>query len=61
MATTGTDMSRMREMNQLSIVGALRGHPPSTVTELASRSGLSRPAVDVLVQSLVADGWAEVE
>ncbi|MET9358420.1 ROK family transcriptional regulator [Streptomyces sp. NPDC006617] len=61
MATTGTDMSRMREMNQLSIVGALRGNPPSTVTELASRSGLSRPAVDVLVQSLVADGWAEVE
>ncbi|WP_031033736.1 ROK family transcriptional regulator [Streptomyces sp. NRRL F-5650] len=60
MATTGTDMSRVREMNQLSIVGALRGNPPSTVTELASRSGLSRPAVDVLVQSLVAHGWAEV-
>ncbi|MEU4659175.1 ROK family transcriptional regulator [Streptomyces sp. NPDC023723] len=61
MATTGTDMSRMREMNQLSIVGALRGNPPSTVTELAGRAGLSRPAVDVLVQALVADGWAEVE
>ncbi|GHJ33750.1 MULTISPECIES: ROK family transcriptional regulator [Streptomyces] len=61
MATTGTDMSRMREMNQLSIVWALRGHPPSTVTELARRAGLSRPAVDVLVQALVADGWAEVE
>ncbi|WNE94171.1 ROK family transcriptional regulator [Streptomyces luomodiensis] len=61
MATTGTDMSRMREMNQLSIVWALRGNPPSTVTELARRAGLSRPAVDVLVQALVADGWAEVE
>ncbi|MBT2410671.1 ROK family transcriptional regulator [Streptomyces sp. ISL-12] len=61
MATTGTDMSRMREMNQLSIVSALRGNPPSTVTELAGRAGLSRPAVDVLVRGLVADGWAEVE
>ncbi|OKJ66509.1 ROK family transcriptional regulator [Streptomyces sp. CB02460] len=61
MTTTGTDLSRMREMNQLSIVWALRGNPPSTVTELAGRAGLSRPAVDVLVQALVADGWAEVE
>ncbi|MFK0115262.1 ROK family protein [Streptomyces sp. NPDC090994] len=61
MPTTGTDMSRMREMNQLSIVSALRGNPPSTVTELAGRAGLSRPAVDVLVRGLVADGWAEVE
>ncbi|MGY0019550.1 ROK family protein [Streptomyces sp. cg35] len=61
MATTGTDLSRMREMNQLSIVWALRGNPPATVTELAGRAGLSRPAVDVLVQSLVTDGWAEVE
>lgn len=61
MVTTGTDLSRLREMNRLSIVGALRGNPPSTVTELAGRSGLSRPTVDVLVQSLVADGWADVE
>lgn len=61
MATTGTDMSRMREMNQLSVVWALRGNPPCTVTELAGRTALSRPAVDVLVQTLVADGWAEVE
>ncbi|PPS90584.1 ROK family transcriptional regulator [Streptomyces sp. MH60] len=60
MVTTGTDLSRMREMNQLSIVWALRGNPPSTVTELAGRAGLSRPAVDVLVRALVTEGWAEV-
>lgn len=41
-------------------MGAAR-QPPSTVTELAGRTGLSRPAVDVLVQQLVAEGWAEVE
>ncbi|GHH39097.1 ROK family transcriptional regulator [Lentzea cavernae] len=48
-------------MNQLSVLWALRGTAPSTVTELAGRTGLSRPAADVLVQQLVADGWAEVE
>ncbi|ANZ41589.1 transcriptional regulator [Lentzea guizhouensis] len=61
MAKSGTDLARMREMNQLSVLWALRGNPPSTVTELAGRTGLSRPAADVLVQQLVAEGWAEVE
>jgi predicted NBD/HSP70 family sugar kinase len=59
-ATTGTDLSRLRELNSLSIVRALRDHPPSTVTELSQRTGLSRPAVDVIAQGLVADGWAAV-
>jgi predicted NBD/HSP70 family sugar kinase len=59
-ATTGTDLSRLRELNSLSIVRALRDHPPSTVTELSQRTGLSRPAVDVIAQGLVTDGWASV-
>lgn len=60
LATTGTDLPRLRELNSLSIVRALRSHPPSTVTELSQRTGLSRPAVDVIAQGLVADGWATV-
>jgi predicted NBD/HSP70 family sugar kinase len=60
MVTTGTDLTRLRELNSLSIVRALRGSPPSTVTELATRTGLSRPATDVMVQGLVADGWVAV-
>ncbi|SNT60510.1 Sugar kinase of the NBD/HSP70 family, may contain an N-terminal HTH domain [Asanoa hainanensis] len=60
LATTGTDLSRLRELNSLSIVRALRQHPPSTVTELSQRTGLSRPAVDVIAQGLVTDGWASV-
>jgi predicted NBD/HSP70 family sugar kinase len=60
LATTGTDLSRLRELNSLSIVRALRDQPPSTVTELSQRTGLSRPAVDVIAQGLVADGWATV-
>jgi len=58
MVTTGTDLTRLRELNALTVVRALRGNPPSTVTELAARTGLSRPSVDVIMQSLVADGWA---
>ena len=58
--TTGADLSRLRELNSLSIVRALRDHPPSTVTELSRRTGLSRPAVDVIAQGLVTDGWASV-
>jgi predicted NBD/HSP70 family sugar kinase len=60
LATTGSDLSRLRELNSLSIVRALRDHPPSTVTELSQRTGLSRPAVDVIAQGLVTDGWASV-
>jgi predicted NBD/HSP70 family sugar kinase len=58
LVTTGTDLTRLRELNTLSVVRALRGSPPSTVTELAARTGLSRPSVDVIMQSLVGDGWA---
>jgi predicted NBD/HSP70 family sugar kinase len=57
---TGADLPRLRELNSLSVVRALRAHPPSTVTELSQRTGLSRPAVDVIAQGLVSDGWASV-
>jgi predicted NBD/HSP70 family sugar kinase len=60
LSTTGTDLPRLRELNALSIVRALRDQPPATVTELSQRTGLSRPAVDVIAQGLVADGWAVV-
>jgi predicted NBD/HSP70 family sugar kinase len=58
LVTTGTDLARLRELNTLTVVRALRGSPPSTVTELVARTGLSRPSVDVIMQSLVGDGWA---
>ncbi|MFI5708299.1 ROK family protein [Kribbella sp. NPDC051620] len=59
-AAAGVDLPRLRELNSLTIVRALRDHPPSTVTELSQRTGLSRPAVDLIAQNLVADGWATV-
>ncbi|MEU7871796.1 ROK family transcriptional regulator [Dactylosporangium sp. NPDC049140] len=57
---TGTDLSRLRELNSLSVVRALRDQPPATVTELAKLTGLSRPAVDVIAQGLVTGGWATI-
>jgi predicted NBD/HSP70 family sugar kinase len=57
LVTTGTDLARLRELNSLTVVRALRGGPPATVTELAARTGLSRPSVDVIMQGLVGDGW----
>ncbi|AGZ41270.1 ROK family protein [Actinoplanes friuliensis] len=60
MATAGADLPRLRELNSLSVVRALRAHPAATVTELSQRTGLSRPAVDVIAQGLVTDGWASI-
>ncbi|GAA0918936.1 ROK family transcriptional regulator [Virgisporangium aurantiacum] len=57
---TGADLSRLRELNSLTIVRALREQPPATVTELAKVTGLSRPAVDVIAQELVTGGWATI-
>jgi hypothetical protein len=57
---SGTDLSRLRELNSLTVVQALRDQPPATVTELAKLTGLSRPAVDVIAQGLVTGGWATI-
>jgi predicted NBD/HSP70 family sugar kinase len=57
---TGVDLPRLRELNSLTLIRALRDHPPSTVTELSQRTGLSRPAVELIAQNLVAGGWASV-
>lgn len=57
---TGADVSTLRELNSISIVRAMRGQAPATVTELAARTGLSRPGADVVVRGLVTDGWVKV-
>src|SRR3954449_8309504 len=57
---SGTDLARLRELNSLTVVRALRDQPPTTVTELAGLTGLSRPAVDVIARGLVSSGWATV-
>lgn len=47
-------------MNSLSVIQSLRGSPPATVADLSNRTGLSRPSVAAIVQSLAADRWVSI-
>lgn len=57
----GGDLSRLRQLNSLTMVRVLRAGEPATLTELAARTGLSRASTEDVVGSLVEQGWvAEV-
>lgn len=53
----GGDLSRLRQLNTLAVVHALRRQPPRTLTEVARAAGLSRPATEDVVRELEAQGW----
>lgn len=55
----GGDLSRLRQLNTLAVVHALRRQPPRTLTEVARAAGLSRPATEDVVRELEAQGWVE--
>ncbi|MFC0527746.1 ROK family transcriptional regulator [Phytohabitans kaempferiae] len=55
----GGDLSRLRQLNTLAVVHALRHQPPRTLTEMARAAGLSRPATEDVVRELEAQGWVE--
>jgi predicted NBD/HSP70 family sugar kinase len=60
-AVAGGDLNRLRQLNALNALQVLRGSHPLTLTELARRTGLSRPSTEDVVQDLVAQEWvAEV-
>lgn len=57
----GGDLSRLRQLNSLSTLRALRGAGPLTLSSLAERTGLSRPSTKEVVDELIGLGWvAEV-
>lgn len=58
--TSGTDLAGLRELNSLSVIRALRHSSSATVSELAAVTGLSRPSVDNIAQSLAANGWVKI-
>jgi predicted NBD/HSP70 family sugar kinase len=58
-AVGGGDLTRLRQLNALSTLLALRGSRPLTLTELAGRTGLSRPSTEDVVQELLGQGWVE--
>ncbi|WP_214324524.1 ROK family transcriptional regulator [Nonomuraea sediminis] len=55
----GGDLSRLRQLNSLTAIGALRGAEPLTLSALAERTGLSRPSTKEVVDELMALGWVE--
>jgi predicted NBD/HSP70 family sugar kinase len=55
----GGDLSRLRQLNSLSVIKMLRGTEPLTLSALADRTGLSRPSTKEVVDDLTDLGWVE--
>jgi predicted NBD/HSP70 family sugar kinase len=55
----GGDLSRLRQLNSLAVVHAIRQKAPLTLTEVAKAAGLSRAATEEVVRELEAQGWVE--
>ena len=52
----------LRQINSAHVVAALRGTGPLSLSDLAARTGLSRPTVGQVVEQLEAGGllaWVE--
>jgi predicted NBD/HSP70 family sugar kinase len=56
---SGGDLSRLRQLNSLSAIRALRGTGPVTLSALAESTGLSRPSTKEVVDELMDLGWVE--
>ncbi|MFI5915560.1 ROK family protein [Dactylosporangium sp. NPDC051541] len=56
-AVAGGDLNRLRQLNALSVLRSLREGHSLTLTELARRTGLSRPSTEDVVQDLLAQEW----
>jgi predicted NBD/HSP70 family sugar kinase len=54
---TGGDLSRLRQLNAATVLRALRGGRPLTLTELSKRTGLSRASTEDVARDLLGRGW----
>ena len=54
---SGGDLSRLRQLNALAVIKALKGGPSLTLTEVAKRTGLSRASTEDVVRELLQKGW----
>ncbi|TDD41406.1 ROK family transcriptional regulator [Nonomuraea terrae] len=55
----GGDLSRLRQLNSLTAIRALRRAGPLTLSALAERTGLSRPSMKEVTAELMELGWVE--
>lgn len=53
----GGDLSRLRQLNALTVINLLRNDEALTLSDLARRSGLSRPSTEDVVRGLMNQGW----
>lgn len=53
------DASLLRKLNSAAILRVLREADVATLSELARAARVSRPTAEVIVDDLVAEGWAE--
>ncbi|MDF2708982.1 ROK family protein [Nonomuraea muscovyensis] len=55
----GGDLSRLRQLNSLTAIRAMRRAGPLTLSALAERTGLSRPSMKEVADELMELGWVE--
>ncbi|UBU12769.1 ROK family protein [Nonomuraea gerenzanensis] len=53
------DASLLRRLNSAAILRVLRESEVATLSELARAARVSRPTAEVIVEDLLAEGWAE--
>ncbi|MFI6299372.1 ROK family protein [Nonomuraea sp. NPDC050790] len=56
-AVGGGDLQRLRRLNALAVVSALREAGPLPLTRLAERTELARATIKEVIRDLVAVGW----
>lgn len=56
----GGDPSRLRRLNTLTAIFALRDNGDCTISDLVRLTGLSRPAMENVLRDVVEQGWAEL-
>ncbi|MEU7006490.1 ROK family transcriptional regulator [Streptomyces sp. NPDC046332] len=53
----GRDLAGLRKMNAAVVIRALHARSPQTVSQLTAATGLSRPTIEGLVETLSTLGW----
>ncbi|WP_344479607.1 ROK family protein [Nonomuraea monospora] len=59
MRQQGGDASLLRRLNSAAVLRILRESEVATLSELARAARVSRPTAEVIVEDLLAEGWAE--
>ncbi|MBB3733991.1 ROK family transcriptional regulator [Nonomuraea dietziae] len=59
MVTNGADLGRLRRINELAVIAAVRESGDLRVAQIAERIGLARTSVGEVVRGLVGHGWLE--